>query len=363
MSESRPNADPRPTPDRPGLHRFATGLACAVVALIAAGALVKSKEAGLSVPDWPLSYGGLNPPRWWQIDTVRAEHGHRLFAGTIALLTVALAFWTQRAERRAWVRRLAWGAVGAVLAQAVLGGITVLLFLPPAVSIAHAGLAQLFLCMIVTVAVATGRGFRDPAPAPRDLRDLRGLRALALATVGAVYLQILLGALVRHTGAGLAIPDFPLVFGGLVPPDFTFPVAVHYAHRVGALAVAILVFTTAAHALRSSEPWLRRPAFLACGLVVVQIALGGTVVLTGRAVFPNTVHVAMGAALLAWTLVLAWRVARLNQVAHERLPRRSEEAAHVALPSPDRGHRSHGYGRRDREPAPDLPEPVREAVS
>src|SRR5437763_7865740 len=94
--------DPPSTPPVPrGLHRFAAGLACLVVLLIAAGALVKSKEAGLSVPDWPLSYGSLNPPHWWRIDTVRAEHGHRMFAGTVALLTVAMALWARRAERRA----------------------------------------------------------------------------------------------------------------------------------------------------------------------------------------------------------------------------------------------------------------------
>ncbi len=131
------------------LHRFAVFLACAVVLLIAAGGLVKSKEAGLSVPDWPTSYGGFNPPRWWQIDTVRAEHGHRLIAGTVGLLTLALALWTQRVEPRRWVRRLAWTAFAAVVAQALFGGLTVRLFLPPAVSISHAALAQAFLCLVV----------------------------------------------------------------------------------------------------------------------------------------------------------------------------------------------------------------------
>src|SRR5436305_976941 len=152
LALSRPGAEPA-APVSAAIHRFATVLACLVVLLIAAGALVKSKEAGLSVPDWPLSYGGFNPPHWWRIETVRAEHGHRMFAGTIALLTVLLAILLQRGERRAWVRRLGWSAVGAVLAQAVLGGITVLFFLPPAISIAHAGLAELFLCLVTAIAV------------------------------------------------------------------------------------------------------------------------------------------------------------------------------------------------------------------
>ena len=138
-----------------GLHRFAVVLAGLIVLLIAAGALVKSKEAGLSVPDWPLSYGSLNPPKWWTIENVRAEHGHRLIAGTVALLTVILALWFRRREPRPWVRRIAYLAVAVVFAQALLGGITVLTFLPAPVSVSHAGLAQLFLCLVVTLAVVT----------------------------------------------------------------------------------------------------------------------------------------------------------------------------------------------------------------
>src|SRR5437763_8547027 len=192
--------DPPSTPPVPrGLHRFATALAGLVVLLIAAGALVKSKEAGLSVPDWPLSYGGFNPPHWWRIETVRAEHGHRMFAGTIAFLTVLLAILLQRQERRPWVRRLGWSAVGAVLAQAVLGGVTVLLFLPPAVSIAHAGLAELFLCLVTTLAVVTGRSFWA-APSGAVSAEARGVAALAGATTAMVYVQILLRAVMRHNG-------------------------------------------------------------------------------------------------------------------------------------------------------------------
>jgi heme a synthase len=321
------SAGPRiPPPVSRALHRFAVVLAGAVVLLIAAGALVKSKEAGLSVPDWPLSYGSLNPPRWWQIDTVRSEHGHRLFAGTVAALTVALAVWAGRSERRRWVRRIAWLAVAAVVAQALLGGITVLLFLPPAVSIAHAGLAQVFLCLVVTLAVVTSRGWwgseaaspaiATPAAGPAGSGEAAGLRALAgltRATAAAVYGQILLGALVRHTGAGLAIPDFPLAFGRLVPPRFDFLVGVHYAHRLGALAVAGLVAWCLARvwARHRAEPALLWPSAAMGLLVLVQVALGAAIVLTRRAVVPNTFHVATGAALLAASLVLALHAGRL----------------------------------------------------
>jgi cytochrome c oxidase assembly protein subunit 15 len=315
------------------LHRFATALACLIVLLIAAGALVKSKEAGLSVPDWPLSYGSLSPPHWWRIDTVRAEHGHRMFAGTIALLTILLAILLQRGERRAWVRRLGWSAVGAVFAQAILGGVTVLLFLPPAVSIAHAGLAELFLCTVTCLAVVTARSFWT-TPERAVPAETRGLASLAAATTGMIYIQILLGAVMRHNGAGLAIPDFPLAFGRLVPDHFDFKIGIHYAHRLGALTVAILVLWTAARVLSRfrSERTLALPALGMVSLVALQITLGALVVLTRRAVLPNTVHVATGASLLATSLVLslysrrlAWAAALSVEPSEspQRLPRQA----------------------------------------
>jgi len=289
------------------------------VLLIAAGALVKSKEAGLSVPDWPLSYGGFNPPHWWRIETVRAEHGHRMFAGTIAFLTVLLAVLLQRQERRPWVRWLGWSAVGAVLAQAVLGGITVLFFLPPAISIAHAGLAELFLCLVTTVAVVTSRSFwaEPSSPILPPSAGIAEIAPLAAITTAMIYVQILLGAVMRHNGAGLAIPDFPLAFGRLVPPHFDFKIGIHYAHRLGALTVAILVLWTAARVLSRfrTERTLALPALGMVGLVALQITLGALVVLTKKAVLPNTVHVATGAALLATSLVLSLYSRRLARAA------------------------------------------------
>ena len=298
------------------LHRFSAVLAGLVVLLIAAGALVKSKEAGLAVPDWPLSYGSLNPPRWWEIENVRAEHGHRLIAGTVAMLTVILALQFRRRESRPWVRRIAYLAVVAVFAQALLGGITVLMFLPPAVSVSHAGLAQLFLCLVVTLALVTSKAwlradFTLHREAPR-----RRLARLATAATAAVYLQILLGAVMRHTGAGLAIPDFPLVFGGVMPPRFDDGVAIHYAHRLGALLVLCLVTAVVWQVLRRfrDERTLVLPAVVLAILVAIQIGLGGAVVLTLRAVVPNTVHVAVGALVLANSLAMTlccWRGVRV----------------------------------------------------
>jgi cytochrome c oxidase assembly protein subunit 15 len=292
------------------VHRYAVVLVVLIVFLIGAGALVKSKEAGLSVPDWPLSYGSLNPPRWWTIENVRAEHGHRLIAGTVALLAVGLALALWRVEPRRWLRRLGYAAVAAVLLQALLGGLTVLFFLPPPISVSHAGLAQLFLCLIVTIAVATSRWWCDePEPLPAASRVFEA----AAITTGAIYAQILVGAVMRHSGAGLAIPDFPLVFGRLIPPHFDFPIAIHFSHRMGALIVAGLVAWTVARVFgaANSESRLRRPAMTLVVLVIVQIALGATVVLSQKAVLPNTVHVAVGAMVLATSLMIALRARRL----------------------------------------------------
>jgi cytochrome c oxidase assembly protein subunit 15 len=313
-----------------GLHRFAVVLAGLIVLLIAAGALVKSKEAGLSVPDWPLSYGSLNPPRWWTIENVRAEHGHRLIAGTVALLTVLLAWLFRRHESRAWVRRIAYLAVVAVFLQALLGGITVLTFLPPPVSVSHAGLAQLFLCMVVTLAVVTSVAWRRADLTSHREAARRRLARRATALTGLVYLQILLGAVMRHTGAGLAVPDFPLVFGGLVPPSFGDGIAIHYAHRVGATLVLVFAAMVVWQILRRfrEDHAMAAPAVSLVILVAVQIALGGAVVLTSRAVVPNTLHVAVGALVLANSLVLtlcAWRGVRvLERDAASQAARRSE---------------------------------------
>lgn len=302
-----------------GFHRLAVFLAGYVVLLITAGGLVKSLEAGLSVPDWPLSYGMLNPPRWWQIETVRAEHGHRLIAGVALILTLILTVWIARKEERSWVRKLAYLALGAVLAQAALGGITVLFFLPTAISVSHAGLAQAFLVLVVTLAVVTSRFWlsqRQPAAGV----DAAGLVGLTSATTVLIYLQILVGAVMRHIGAGLAIPDFPLVFGGLIPPKLDFAIGVHYTHRIGALVVATLIFWTLGRVLRlaANEPALSRSAVALAALVLVQGTLGGLVVWTGKAVLPNTLHVGTGALLIATSVVLTLASRRLSWLAERQ---------------------------------------------
>jgi cytochrome c oxidase assembly protein subunit 15 len=291
------------------LHLFAALVAAATALLIFAGGLVTSTGSGLAVPDWPTTYGWSMftfPLDKW-VGGIFYEHSHRLIASVVGMLIITLAVWLWRAEPRRWVRRLGYLALAAVVTQGILGGITVLWFLPDAISIAHAGLAQIVFCLTVTIALVTSPRWTRGAPA-----DDRPLQRIAGVTTGAIYLQILVGATMRHTGAGLAIPDFPLAFGRLVPPVWTTPIATHYAHRVGALLVGALVLATVAHVLyhHRARPELRRPSVLLLVLLVVQIALGAFTVLSGKQYVINSLHVVTGAFVLATSLVLTLRAYR-----------------------------------------------------
>ncbi len=289
----------------PNRHLFAIVLAACTFLLVVAGGLVTSTGSGLAVPDWPLSFGQVFPR---MEGGVLFEHGHRLIASGVGLLTVIMAVWTARSEPRAAVRMLGWGMLAVVVVQGLLGGATVLLRLPDTVSVAHAGMAQVFFSLTVVMAVVTAPGFLERGGAAGGAAA--GTRTLVLATVAAVYLQIILGAVVRHTGAGLAIPDFPLAFGRLIPPFETRLVAWNFAHRVGAIAVAAMVAWSAFSVMgrHRGDGWLTRPAIALLALVVVQILLGGVTIWTRRAVTPTTAHVAVGALLLVTSVLLAVRI-------------------------------------------------------
>jgi cytochrome c oxidase assembly protein subunit 15 len=293
----------------PALHRYALLNAACTFLLVLAGALVTSTGSSLSVPDWPLSFGKFFPP---MTGGVLFEHGHRLVAGTVALLTLGLAVYAQMKETRGWVKILAWVSFAAVLIQALLGGATVLLHLPTAVSVAHAGLAQIFLCLNVSLALVTSKSWIWDRPA-RLIRD--PLRQWAPGMVVLVYLQILVGAIMRHSGAGLAIPDFPTCFGGLWPPDWNFPVLINYLHRLGAFFILNLLTGVAYRACSTypEEKSLFWPGAWAGLLVWIQCLLGTLVVVTQKDVVPTSFHVLVGAGVLSSTLILALNCRRLFQ--------------------------------------------------
>ena len=296
------------------LHRYAKFVSAATVLLIVAGGLVTSTQSGLSVPDWPTSYGWnmFTFPMKHMVGGILYEHGHRLIASGVGFLTIILALWVWRAEPRKWMRVLGFAALGSVVLQGVLGGITVLFFLPTAISTAHAGLAQIFFCLTIAISLFTSRGWQS-APANGWVND-RVLRRVATATTAIIYIQILVGAIMRHSDAGLAIPDFPLVFGGLIPPTWTPQIAIHYAHRVGALLVTLAIAATAGHVLyhHPDRKELKRPAILLVCLVLTQVTLGAFVIWSKKDVATNTAHVITGALTLATSLVLTLRSYRLR---------------------------------------------------
>jgi cytochrome c oxidase assembly protein subunit 15 len=296
------------------LHRYAKFVSAATVLLIVAGGLVTSTESGLSVPDWPTSYGWnmFTFPLKHMVGGIFYEHGHRLIASGVGFLTIGLALWLWLAEPRKWMRMLGLAALAAVILQGVLGGITVLFFLPTAISTAHAGLAQIFFCLTIAISLFTSRGWRS-VPTPGWVAD-GILRRIATATTVGIYIQILIGATMRHSGAGLAIPDFPLVFGGIVPPEWTPQIAIHYAHRLGALLVALAIAATAGHVLyhHRDRTELKRPAILLVCLVLAQMTLGAFIIWSKKDVAVNTAHVIVGALTLATSLVLTLRSHRIR---------------------------------------------------
>ena len=317
-----PTSDPRP-PAFVWHHRYTKLVVACTVILIAAGASVTSTDSGLSVPDWPTTYGWnmFTFPLSKMVGGIRFEHTHRLIASTVGFMTIILAAWTWFVEPRRWVRWLGVSCLGAVILQGVLGGITVLFFLPPAVSIGHAGLAQIFFCLTLTLALVTSPGWTSEWPGVPD----QTLRRIATLTTVLIYTQILIGATMRHNAAGLAIPDFPWAFGHAIPPEWNLRIAVNFAHRVGALVVTLAILATTSHVFYHDRDRrdLVRPALLLVLFVAIQVTLGAFVIWSRKDPVINTLHVVNGAAVLGTSLVLTlrtWRTAGLQPVG-VRVPR------------------------------------------
>jgi cytochrome c oxidase assembly protein subunit 15 len=296
------------------LHIFSAIVALSTAVLIFAGGLVTSTGSGLSVPDWPNTYGWFmfTFPFEKMVGGIFYEHTHRLIASGVGFLILTLAIWLWRSEPRVWVRRLGYIALAAVLTQGILGGITVLYFLPDPISIAHASLAQIVFCLTVTIALATSPGWKrayargDRGSGFGDQNRDRLFEKIAVLTTAGIYLQIVIGATMRHTDAGLAIPDFPFAFGQLIPPQWDSKIAIHFAHRVGAVIVTLLIAATTGHVFfrhrRRSE--LVRPSLLLLVLLALQITLGAMTVLTAKHYIINSLHVVTGASVLVTALVL-----------------------------------------------------------
>ena len=283
-----------------GLNRFAILVACATFFLIVAGALVTSNDAGLATSDWPLSNGQVFPR---MVGNLFWEHGHRMVATTVGLLTIGLMVYTLVKEKRNWVRKLSIVALAAVIAQGLLGGLTVKLMLPLAVSAAHATLAQLFFCTTVSLAVFTSKSWIEANPIGEE-KDNVPVRYLCTAALVTIFLQLILGATLRHSATW----------------DKQLPTELILAHIGGAFVVTLILGSAGITVLRrhKGNAFLTRPATIALILLVVQLCLGLAAYLV-RTASPNdpqplnpmisvtVAHVACGALVFATTIVLTLR--------------------------------------------------------
>lgn len=384
----------------PALHRLALLTTAATFPLIFMGGLVTSHGAGMSVPDWPNSYGYnmfTFPPSKW-VGGIFYEHTHRLMGAVVGMLSIALTVCAWKVEPRRWVRWLAAGVLGAVIVQGVLGGLRVVM-VELDLAIVHACLAQAFFCLAALTTITTSRWWIEaPEQVPHwvEADAMHRLFTLSAIAVGLIYLQLIIGAVMRHYEAGLAIPDFPLSYGHVLPPatpehladanrqrafEMQLPpvtqgqVWLHFAHRLGAIAVSIAVIAGvtialrqrrrtrwepivgaflaavagllglgAAYAVGSTRGWLagipvfstsvvavfvlraflRRmrdarpilaPAVLAAALLLIQLTLGILTVVLRKPADIASAHVAMGALALVTTFTLTVRAARTSALA------------------------------------------------
>lgn len=291
-------------------HIFAVFTACVTLVVITFGAMVTSNDAGLSVPDWPTSFGYLvKVPHF--VGGIRYEWSHRMVAGTLLTFTLAIAIWTLLVEGRRWMRWLAVAAFCTVILQATLGGMTVLFLQPPWLSTAHATVAQTFFCIAVAIALFTGRKWVEEQPRVEFDSRRPSLFTLTLLSIFVLYVQLILGGMFRHHGMSW------------------------WPHVLHAGIVSFVLAWTAIRALTvySNVEAVRRPAILMLSLLIAQLCLGFTAFLTrvewGKdavqpelpMVLATVTHVAVGALLLATTVVLAIQVWRHVPVAFvERVP-------------------------------------------
>jgi heme a synthase len=278
--------------------------------LIVAGALVTSNDAGLSVPDWPTTFGSFyKMPH--MVGGVKFEHGHRMVAEFVGLMTIILAVWTWRVEQRRWLRILAVAAVGTVIVQGILGGLTVLFYLPTPISSAHAAVAQTFFCIAVCIAMFTGQKWVEQVPQVEADTRRPALFTLTLLSIFVLYVQLILGAMFRHKGMSW------------------------WPHVTHAAVVATVLTWTSIRALTvySKIEAIRKPAMIVLSLLITQLCLGFAAFLTRVAwgkealqpelpmVISTVAHVAVGALLLAAAVVLSIQVWRHVPVAfEERVP-------------------------------------------
>jgi len=319
---------------KPALAFFAGAGSAWVFVLVTLGAFTTSINAGMVFPDWPLSNGSINPEGWLKDISMFAEHSHRLTGMVMGLITIGLAVWLWRREERRWLRQLGYWALGIVILQGLIGGKRVLLHsvdmpgfemsVGELLRIPHGILAQVYVCLLIAIAVACTRSWIE-----RALPVGPAVRRAGLICCALMLVQLAIAATMRHNNAGLAIYTFPLSTpppdNSLLPAVWDFRIAIHFAHRVMALvlAFALTYFAWTIRRDRASTLAMRAGASALISLLVLQILLGAQIIWTLRKPEVTTGHVVVGALTLAVTFWLTW-------VAHRD---RIEGAAPLATPS------------------------------
>ena len=318
----------------PALFWFAVLNAVATFLLIGLGGLVTSHGAGMSVPDWPTSYGYnmfALPIKFWTGGAF-FEHTHRLLASAVGLLTTVLAVWLWLKDPRKWMHWLGIAAFLLVIVQGILGVLRVDLRMA-SLGIFHGAIAQIFLVLVCALALFASRWWQQ-SELEKQISVPRGLRRHVLYVTILIFIQLLIAATMRHQHAGLAIPDFPLAYKQIWPatsPEAianynehhmelngensitAFRVNLQMIHRLVAYAIFLGVAAAALLARKQlgGGDWLTQFAFFWLGLLALQIILGAWTIWSNKAADVTTLHVMVGAsALLAgalWWLVAARR--------------------------------------------------------
>ncbi len=328
------------------LNRFAWLTCVATLLLICSGGMVTSKNVGLAVPDWPTTFGYnmfLFPVSKW-VGGILFEHTHRLMGSLVGFLTIILAVWLWVREDRRWVRNLSAIAVFGVILQGVLGGLRVTM-MKDQIGIFHACVAQAFLGLLVLIALVTTQFWRSLANQAIDSQRFLPIKTFAVAITIAIYVQLALGATMRHQHRDLSILDFPTANGAWIPDTSAaalakintwrddralsqvtaFQIWLQMVHRFLAsiIAVAIITFSARVWSVAEVSAALKRLSVLWVILVISQIALGGWVIWSNKAADVATAHVALGAVMLSFGVsisAICWRVSG-KAGALRRLPR------------------------------------------
>lgn len=329
------------------LLRFYSKIVCfSTLFLIFLGGLVKSTESGLSVPDWPTTYGYFmfSFPFDQMVGGIRYEHTHRMFASGVGLLTMVLALWLWRSPVASWLKKLGFVAFVTVVLQGILGGLTVKFHLPVWTSSLHGTLAQTFFLITIMIAYGLSQERVERSVSEKGAWNIQFIK-MAVIFSAMVFIQLIIGNLMRHTESGLAVPDFPTMGGTLVPAfDLAMlnrinawafehnrdmvtmgQVHIHLLHRLWALLILLkLVYLNSLaykHCLQ--RPLILKTVFILNAAVLVQIMLGIGTVLSMKEIYTTTFHVTVGAIVLGLSFLLVLRSAPVDWSAYKQLLKRT----------------------------------------